>query len=407
MKSCSISEKVYALAHRLPVMLFLLALAACGGDGAQEGDSRADRTVLVWLAGDNDLSGEVSRKAAALAQGYYKAANGSGEAAQTASRLIIYADRRGEYPCLYEVSGRGELETIETYTPQNSASGETLRRVLTDMMARCPARSYGLIVFSHSTGWLPQGALDNPSGYGKQQETAPPVTRTMFDDNGTQMDMDEFAGQLPLPPDGSPYDYIVFESCFTAGVETAYALRDKADRLLVSSAEVLSPGFEEVYPDALELLLRRDADVTGFARACFDSYDAKEGAYRSATLSVIRTDALDALAEAMDGALTAEPLDEVSAASLQRFNRHDYGLFFDLGECAELFAPQRYPAICSAIDAAVEYAAATPEFMRGYRNGFSIGHHCGLTLYMPQAAFPGLNAAYADTEWSRRTAGER
>lgn len=382
---------MYALAHRMLVVLFPLILSACGDDNSSSADDgMADRTVLVWLAGDNDLSSEVPRKVAALAQGFHDAANG-GTARAGGGRLIIYADRRGEYPCLYEVTERGELTMLETYPPQNSASGETLRRMLTDMMARCPARRYGLIVFSHATGWLPQGALDNLDGFADASAKPSSSTRTFLDDNGTQMSLGEFADSLPLPPDGRKYDYIVFESCFTAGVEVAFALGDKAARLLVSAAEVLSPGFEEVYPSSLGLLLGRDADVSGFARAYFESCDAKAGAYRSATVSVIRTDGLGSLAEALDGALPTEALDAAAVASLQRFNRHDYGLFFDLEESVERFAPQRAAAVSRAIDGVVEYAAATPWLMQGYRNGFAISRHCGLTVYLPQADFPLLN----------------
>ena len=41
-----------------------------------------------------------------------------------------------------------------------------------------------------------------------------------------------------------------------AGVEVAYALRNKTDYLLASSAELLSPGFVPIYAHTLPSLMR-------------------------------------------------------------------------------------------------------------------------------------------------------
>lgn len=373
---------------------------ACNNEDAPpESPAVAERTVLVWLAGDNNLSAEVPRKIAALAEGYHAAATGGGSV-----RLIVYADRYGEYPKLLEISPRGELQVLETYPAQNSASGETLRRMLTTMMERCPARRYGLIVFSHATGWLPQGALENPEnpGWGKKSDQRSGATRTIFDDNGCQMEITEFARALPLLEDNEKYDYIVFENCLMAGVEVAYELRDKAERLLVSSAEILSPGFEEVYPSALSCLLAPEADLRAFARSYYDYRNGEEGTYRSATVSVIRTEPLQELAAAVRIALTsAMPLCADRLTLLQRFNRHRHTLFFDLEEYMEAAAPGKTEEVHNILSRTVEYAAATPGFMTDTPYGFEIRRHCGLTVYIPQAEYPELNERYEVLAWSR------
>ena len=138
------------------LILSLLLLSACEKDEPVPDVHVSERTVLVWLAGDNNLYSEVPHKLSALAEGFRNAAPSD-------CRLLVYADRRGNYPQLIEIMPDGNQSVLETYPAQNSASPETFSRFLNYMMETAPARHYGLILFSHATGWLPQGALENPT----------------------------------------------------------------------------------------------------------------------------------------------------------------------------------------------------------------------------------------------------
>ena len=366
----------------------LLIFSACEKDEPVPDVHVSERTVLVWLAGDNNLYSEVSHKLSALAEGVRNAAPED-------CRLLVYADRRGNYPQLIEILPDGNYSVLETYPAQNSASPETFSSFLNYMIETAPARHYGLILFSHATGWLPQGALENPSLEEK------PLSRTVFDDNGEQMTLAELADALPADV---KFDFIVFENCFMGGAEVAYALRDKADRLLVSSAEILSPGFEEIYSSSLYRLFDQTPDLSGFADDYYNYRNAKSGNHRSATVSVINTSAMPQLASLASEIISeTTPLDEEKLKTMQRFNRHDYTLFFDLEEYLCALAPDRTAEIRAAINEAVEYAAATADFMPTYDHGFHIARHCGLTVYIPQPRFPALNAAYTETVWYRAT----
>lgn len=366
------------------LILSLFLLSACEKDEPVPDVHVSERTVLVWLAGDNNLYSEVPHKLSALAEGFRNTVPED-------CRLLVYADRRGSYPQLIEILPDGNQSVLETYPAQNSASPETLSRFLNYMMETAPARHYGLILFSHATGWLPQGALENPSLEEK------PLSRTVFDDNGEQMTLAELADAIPADV---KFDYIVFENCFMGGAEVAYALRDNAARLLVSSAEILSPGFEGIYSSSLCRLLAPIPDLSGFAADYYNYRNAKSGNHRSATVSVINTSAMPQLASLVSEIICeASPLDEEKMKTMQRFNRHDYTLFFDLEEYLCELAPDRANEIHTAISEAVEYAAATTDFMPTYDHGFNIARHCGLTVYIPQSRFPALNTAYTETAW--------
>ena len=272
------------------------------------------RTIVVWLGGDNNLSDETVRKIEALRQGW----------TYTGNKCLIYQDSRDGARLLRLRGGcrttpTPYVETVREYGAENSASAETFGRVLREVADACPADSYGLIFFSHASGWLPAGTLQKP-------QTPPNRSRSIgVDDGGTgraEMDMADFADAIP----GGMFDFIVFETCLTAGVEVAYQLRGKTDYMLASSAEIVSPGFSPVYPSALRLLCDTSVEtrtaLEGFGRAYMDYVAANyTGARRSATLSLIDIREISPLAARTQAALRTRSAEAPDLSRLQQFDR--------------------------------------------------------------------------------------
>lgn len=79
-----------------------------------------ERTVLIYMAADNNLNKDGETNIKSILKGME----------QTAGRLVIYIDPRYDVPCLLTVKGgKGcRLDTLETYTEENSASPEVLAR---------------------------------------------------------------------------------------------------------------------------------------------------------------------------------------------------------------------------------------------------------------------------------------
>lgn len=397
------------------------------------------RTVLFYLAGDNDLR-ELGRIPELLRAAW----------TYTGNRCLIYYDAADAPPVLLSLRGGCAtyptpfIETLAEYPEEHSASAEVFARVVRDMTRIYPSQSYGLVFTSHASGWLPEGALAEPRAAGAAvaerdaavwgsdapatdaaervsdassasadvaergsrsigRDTSPGTMAT----GATEMELADFAAAIP---DGQ-FDFIVFEACLMAGVEVAYELRDKTRCILASSAELLSPGFIPIYEQGASRLLfdtslPAERALTEFASRYFDCMNAQSGAYRSATVSVIRTSGMEFLA-----ALAAEVFDQTASdpadpAILQHFDRPgSYGdaparpRYFDFGECMSRIAPSdAVQRLDEALRGTVVWKAATPEFMPGY-NGFRIDRHSGLTTYIEQAEFPALNAAYRRTAW--------
>ena len=386
------------LRYILVVVLLAVLFSSCINEEYEGPDPDLPvRTILVWLGGDNNLSDETGRKIEALRQGW----------TYTGNKCLIYQDSRDGARLLRLRGGcrttpTPYVEIVREYGAENSASPAIFARVLREVADEYPADSYGLIFFSHASGWLPAGTLQNPQKR----------TRSIgVDDGGTgraEMEIGEFAAAIP---DGM-FDFIVFETCLTAGVEVAYELLGKSDYMLASAAEIVSPGFTPVYPSALRLLCNTAVETRTALEAfghAWMNYVATNytGARRSATLSLIDIDETSPLAARTQAALRTRSAEAPDLSRLQHFDRPgSYGdspalpRFFDLDEWVEEMAdPDEYEAFRAQLERTVVWKAATETFMAG-QNGFTVRRHSGLTTYVEQDAFPDLNQAYRRLSWS-------
>ena len=267
-----------ALRSAATVAFAVLCTAVPSGCTKELGETSASRRPLVvYMALDNDLRGEFSSRLAALRAGW-----------RPGMELWVYTDTP-EGASLGRMDSTPEgatLRTVERYGAENSASGATLERVLRTVWRLCPSDGYGLLFFSHATGWLPAGTLGHPSG-----------SRSVGSDHGSEIELESFAAALP---EGMPLDYVVFECCLMAGAEVMLELQGRTPWVLASSAEVVAPGFRPLYERGLEVLAERTRPVPELLAAFGQSYmshvEGLSGEYRSATLSVVHTEALPRLA---------------------------------------------------------------------------------------------------------------
>jgi hypothetical protein len=69
------------------------------------------------------------------------------------------------------------------------------------------------------------------------------------------MELADFANAIPYK-----LDFIIFDACFMGSVEVCYELKDKAEYIVASPTEILSPGF--VYSSMMQHLFKPKADRT-------------------------------------------------------------------------------------------------------------------------------------------------
>lgn len=182
--------------------LFLLVavaslLTACCKDDEPE-PVPVDRTVLVYMLSDNSL-------------GYYGYdTQNIKEMLQVAQagelnggNLIIYRDGGDTNPQLIQIkrdaSGQAQKVIVREYPNRNSATGEVLSAIVDETIELFPASEYGLILWSHSTGWVP----GNSSLALSRKRWTGPLTRSFGQDGSNYMGSTNWPGPCPTIGSGS------------------------------------------------------------------------------------------------------------------------------------------------------------------------------------------------------------
>ena len=373
------------------LLLFLVLLAGCEQDEWTDGTVPASdrRTVLVWLGTDNNFRAEATQKIETLRQSWEKNNDGN---------LLVYADAsdRSALIHIYHSERKGNIaDTLALYPPENSAGPATLIRVLNDVKTYRPAASYGLVVLSHATGWLPA------------EMSEPPRLKSVILDKTTNetdnyMELSDFANAIPYK-----LDFIIFDACFMGSVEVCYELKDKADYIVASPAEVLSPGF--VYSSMMGHLFgtvgaNDYSPLQAVARDFYEYHDSQSGLHRSATVSVIKTAELENLAAVFHSVLAqSPPVGDSGGLDMQCYGYGNQKIYFDLGDCIQKLSPGHYNDIQAALDRCVIYKACTPSYYSAGTGTMQlIRTFGGLSMYIPQAEYPVANEAYNKLKWAER-----
>ncbi len=399
--------------------------------GNRIGHIETRRVLLFYECGFNSLYSYLSQNMEDdLEKGYLPGGGRNEDVILVFSKFAKNANYKDVPSYLRRIykNSEGEIvsDTLKTYpTSMVAASGETMREVLSYIKVTFPAKGYGMVFSSHGSGWLPAGYYNNPSTFERDHryssgaklskrlsESDIPVGNMETDDpfagmvrslgqdkmssGDVEMSVSEFVSGIPFH-----LDYLLFDMCFGGGVEVIYGLRDKADYLGVSPAEVLAAGMYDYTKLTTFLLKGPTPDLTGLFKDSFDRYDKQSGVYRSATVTLVKTDEFEGLTsvckrlvEKYSYAINHAPTSRIQGYF--RLNRH---YFYDLedtfvkcGASEEDLAELR-----NAIDRTIVYKNATPSFL----GEFDIKTYSGYSMYLPCDGTSLLNSYFKQEEWNK------
>ncbi len=362
-------------------ILSVLCLSFLLSCNKNEEKTLPQRTVLIYMAGDNSLSSFVEYNMKMIEEGCKNADLENGN-------IIAYIDERGATPGLYQFqkdkNGIVSRNLIKEYEEENSASPENLRSVITTVKEQFPSESMGIVLWSHGTAWLPSN-LDS-------------YLRSFGQDGNNYMELDDLSYVL----NDFHFDFILFDACYMASVEVVYALRNCTDYIIGSATEILADGFP--YNEITPMLL--NADVTGIADSFYNHYDQMSGVSRSASVSVVKTSELDNLADACQNILSRETeeslynidLYQVQALEYLTWNNHK---LYDMEDyLSQIASNEEYTNLKTAMDKAIIYKACTPENYFAQCGSIAIDKFSGLSIYAYQKNYPKLNDWYDQLEWA-------
>ena len=340
------------------------------------------RTVLIYMAADNDLSSYSYDNIESIVQGTSASALNGGN-------LLIYVDANNAAPQLLQIKvksdGKIQKLSVKDYPEQNSVDPSVMREVFDRVISDYPADSYGLVLWSHGTAWIPY----------KLQ----PMLRSFGQDESNRMEIDQLTEALP----DHVFDFIMFDACYMASTEVVYALRDKADYILASPTEVLGEGFP--YKLIIGNFFTETADLQQIAETFYNYYNQQTGLYQSASVSLIATEQLDNLAAicreiviGKENTIATLPIQELQQLEYLGYTYHALYDFDDF--ISRLATETQYTNYLSILNKVVLYKKTTPNAT--YAKGqLVINQFSGLSIYVPQDGLATLNDWYKGMEWYR------
>jgi SepF-like predicted cell division protein (DUF552 family) len=358
-------------------LLFGLVILFCSCDKNKTPDvpPLKTRTVIVYMVADNSLNTEVEPDINEMERGWN---NYDGN-------LIVYVDQKRVAPYVLEIKNDRSNAVVSTevmkYEEQNSCSVDVMAKVLDDIKKMYPAKSYGLILWSHASGWLPA--------------TNTPLTRVFGEDGSDNMEITELA-KLP-----EKYDFFIFDACNMIGIESVFELRHNADFIVGSAAEILVGGFP--YNEILEFLFKENADLISVSQKFMAYYRSFAGSeMQSAVLSVIKTDGLDDLA-AVSRRLIQNHKDNIAGIDLskiQKYDSHATTVFHDFQDFMESISgnDSDLDVFHNLLQSTVIFKDFTPTML----DVFEIKRSSGLNCYIPGRVVT-YDEAYKNMEWYKAT----
>ncbi len=367
------------------VLPLLLLLSACQ---KEEPLIVSDKTIIVYMVADNNLDYFAEKDINEMEQAWND---------NFAGNLIVYVDRADgaspSHPMLLKIQHDTikdiTSQVINIYPERNSCDKEHIRSVLLEIIAQYPAKTYGLILWSHGTAWLPAGY----SIHGKEQIFEKDYRLSVFKsfgrDNDNEIEIGELIDALPIR-----FNYIIFDACFMGSVEVVYELKDKTDYLLVSPTEILSYGYP--YQQTIPLLFETTLSLNKVADTYFSFYNEKNDYQKTATVSLINTSYLSDLKQICQS-IISQNTKIVNIETLQQFETTKNNLFFDLD------------SYFKQISDTLEYAKfrnilkKTVEYKRHTENIYSILpiiNYSGLSIFIPSSGHADLDSYYQKLKWN-------
>lgn len=279
--------------HLLTIISAILLFTACSKDDDNGPDpvSSAQRTVIVYMVGENSLNPYMQSDINEMLQGRKQVA--------ASENLVLYVDKlsKTEMPFIAKVTIEGKLDTLYRYEQDfYSSDPDNMIDVIDRICQMCPAtEDYGLVLWSHASGWLIESdSVVTHRAYGI--DSGNNELSTYYDERsksnvykGKWLNIPSMRETFKMLP--FKWKFIMCDCCNMMNVEDGYELREVTDYLMGSPAEI--PGYGAPYETIVPALFLH---TENFYQAVIDAY---ADAYPNRVpLSVIKTSEMGALAEA-------------------------------------------------------------------------------------------------------------
>lgn len=261
-------------------------------------------------------------------------------------RLLVMLASSSNQASLYEVTydnGQIRHKTLREYTDNSYYTVEGMTQLFKDVKTNAEALNYALMIGGHGMGWIYKdnwttnysakpffSNSKQTTEEGKSDYMPPSFTQTRFFGNtgdiSNAFDIADLANAIQDA--GLKMQYILFDDCYMANVETAYELKDATNFLIGSTCEIMNVGMP--YREIWSSLAKATPDYTTAANDFLKFYS--NYSYPYGALSVIDCRKLDELAKRMKNINANYTFDSSLLNSIQVLDGFHTPIFYDLGD---------------------------------------------------------------------------
>ncbi len=374
------------------MLLAVMTLSGCKHSDEPAPQRPATRTVLVYMVANNNLGYndlddldiremEAAVKAGGVPEG---------------SHLVVYHAPYRKQPELIEVTPLGNV-TLKSYegsiTSGASLTVDRMREVLADTETLAGADTYGLVFWSHGTGWVESSTSRGQASSARSLTSADAASMiqpmSFGDDNGYEMKITSIASALA----GRRFDFIYFDCCLMGGVEVCYEMRGFTPVIVASPLELQTEGMP--YDKNVPIFFEEKPDLVKAATNTYNHYvDVTYGI----SMVVVDTEALDGLAAATRDIMATGVLPADGYVPVKFWNSYRYA-FVDMTHYITSLpgvSQSLLDAWRAAYDKAVIYKAATPTCY-----GYDLTHFGGLACAYLSSPSDSGKWGYSNHAWWR------
>lgn len=238
-----------------------------------ETDTTSVKTVLAYLVAENSLGSALylGDDMNEMLMGVMTSKNMTPN-----DNFILYVDDT-KLPRIYNITTAykdSSYLSVNLLTPEytfptdcNSASPEQLKAVMDYVVKHHPSDTYSAVFASHASGWI-EPPVKNGNNKAKNRSFGLDNGHNQLSDYGDEMAIEDMANVLKQY---KKMDFILFDACFMQCVEVDYMLKDVADYIIASPAEI--PGYGADYATLVDYLCKSGEEAAkDIAKRYVDTY---------------------------------------------------------------------------------------------------------------------------------------
>ncbi len=356
-----------------------LMLSSCKKDDPEPVDPLAvSRTVLVYMAANNSL-GSSAYDDLDLDEMQQAVDAGS----LHGGRLLVFHAPWRSSQSLIEITEQGK-KTLKTYSSdKSSVSPERMSEVLSDVRILASADDYGLVLWSHGTGW----------GDEKNSRSASTRAWGVDDSYGSQWMKVSTLADVIENSNLNP-SFIYFDACLMGTIEVAYEMRRCTPEIIASGTETRVYGMP--YQLNVPVFFAKNRNLEDAARNTFEDYQTGkyDNGATDCSISLIRTHGLEDLAAATRRIMETGAMPK-STYKPVKYGWTSYGIY-DMPDYIKALPvdTDMKTAWTKAFNRVVPYFAATAKY-----GSYDLTNFGGLGCYILDSPADAQYMGYDTYEW--------